>query len=273
MKEFWGEIRHEIAPHYVKFSRKKKILMKLVWELMIDIVYKFVECKVAGADEITIDKITVLRAIISRYKCDWARHVFNYLGAFVLKAITLGSGVIQGNVGYGFLIAYLLKKKGVKMSEGVKIHSHTYMFKTLIKGTKKKVSNKATEPSESSNAPLTKFLIKRKRVKKVKVVESEESFVDKEPLCKRFSVPSKKLIEKEFAQNIVSTTLEDEGIVKPTEAISSKKIATPPIQEEIESTNPSVQIMNVVEDLRRIEEEEEASTPLHEVVKVDVECV
>lgn len=90
---------------YVKFSRKKNILLKPIWGRAIDIIYKCLEFKVAGADEITLEKVTVLHAIISCYKCNWTRHIFNCLGTFILKAITLGAKIIQGNVGYGFLIA------------------------------------------------------------------------------------------------------------------------------------------------------------------------
>lgn len=142
----------------------------------------------------------------------------------------------------------------------------------MIKETKKKTSEKAIELSVGSNAPLTKVLIKRKKVKKVKVVDSEESYVNKEPLSKWLNpyVPFKKAIEKELAEKTFFTTAKEEEIVKPTEAIPSEKIDSPPIQEEVKSINPTVQNMNVVEDLRA--EEDETSTPLREAINVDVEC-
>lgn len=66
------------------------------------------------------------------------------LVTFILKAITPATGVIQGNIGYGFLIAYLLKTKRVQLSEGADINSQAYLFRTLIKETKKKDSKKIT---------------------------------------------------------------------------------------------------------------------------------
>lgn len=75
------------------------------------------------------------------------------------------------------------------MGEGAEIHSHTYIFRTTIKGTKKKNSKNESTTAEQcvrSKAPLT--LIKRKRVVKkpiVTAVVSEESYVNREPLVKR----------------------------------------------------------------------------------------
>lgn len=79
---------------------------------MIDIIYKCLESRVAGVDDITLEKITVLSAMMNNCGCDGVRHVFNYLGTFILKAIKPGSQVIFVNVGYGFMIATLLKKEG-----------------------------------------------------------------------------------------------------------------------------------------------------------------
>lgn len=59
-----------------------------------------------------------------------------------MKAITAGSEVITGNVGYGFLVAKLLRRKGIQMGVGAEIHSHAYLFRTTIKGTKKKSTKK-----------------------------------------------------------------------------------------------------------------------------------
>lgn len=52
-KLLWDEIKSESTPTYVKFSRKKKNL------------YKCLECKIAGVDEIKPEKITTLHAIVS----------------------------------------------------------------------------------------------------------------------------------------------------------------------------------------------------------------
>lgn len=71
----------------MKFNGNKKDLPKEKWERSINIIYKCIESKVVGMDDITPEKITTLSAIMSGYKCDWARHVFNFLGTFVLKVV------------------------------------------------------------------------------------------------------------------------------------------------------------------------------------------
>lgn len=62
------------------------------------------ENKVVGIDEITPKKITILNIIMSGYKCNWVRHIFNYLGMFILKVITPNLGVISANVGFVFFV-------------------------------------------------------------------------------------------------------------------------------------------------------------------------
>lgn len=98
-KTFWEEIHSESAPAYVKFSRKKNVLLKPIWERAIDIVYKYLESKVIGVDDITTQKITLLHCIIHNYKCDWAKHIFDCLGMFIYKVLKKGFKDLQENVG------------------------------------------------------------------------------------------------------------------------------------------------------------------------------
>lgn len=157
-KQFWDEIRKYPNAQIVKFSGKKKELLQEVWERNIDIIYKCIESKVAGMDDITPEKINVLSAIMSGYKCDWARHVFNCLRGFILKAMKPGSRTIHSNVGFGFLIATLLKKKGIILSEGTDFHPSVYLFRHAVKGKGKRNKKKKDEPSAKStsfNMPLT----------------------------------------------------------------------------------------------------------------------
>lgn len=137
-KKFWDEVKKDEVAKYVKFGGKIKDLLKPEWERVIDIVYKSLERKVAGVDEITHEKMTVLSAIMNHYNCDWARNVFNYLGTFILKAIKLGSGIISANVGHDFLIVKLLRRKGVQLGEGAEIYQNAYLFRHAIKGTGKR---------------------------------------------------------------------------------------------------------------------------------------
>lgn len=79
---------------------------------------------------------------------------------FVFKAVKKSSKVLQANVGYGFLAPHLLKLKGVQLSEGFDINVLAYLIKTLIKMTKKKITEKAktVEGLESLNMPLTQVV-------------------------------------------------------------------------------------------------------------------
>lgn len=183
------EIRSETTPTYVKFSRKKKVLLRPIWERAIYIVYKFLESKVVGVDDITSEKITRLHAILDNFKCDWAKHIFESLGMFGFKGFKKGSKDLHANVGNGFMIAYLLGLKGVTLSEGSEINVQAFLFRTLIKGTKKKLTKKATttKSSENSNIPLSQVVDKekRKRTKKSKAQVSEEGNNDDEPIIKK----------------------------------------------------------------------------------------
>lgn len=68
------------------------------------------------------------------------------------------------------MITHLLRLKGVTLTEGSQINMQAYLFRTLIKGTKKKSTKKVatTEDSESSNVPLSQVVSKDKRMRKKK---------------------------------------------------------------------------------------------------------
>lgn len=260
---FWEEIKSEIAPAYLNFPGIKKALLKPVWERMIDIIYKCWESKIAGIYEITPEKITTLHAIIYRYKCKWAKHVVNSLDTFILKVITPGFKTINVNVRYGFLVTHLLRKKGIQMGKGTEIHSHASLFRTSIKGTKKKSSKKKStnvEKSLSSNAPLT--LIKRKRVQKLVEVDAivyKENSIDREPVVKRMR-KAQPIVEigKVGEHVIVAKVKTTEGEAEANEDRTPEQVASSPIH-EVEVSNPTGQIRRVLDDLNR---EKEVSTPL-----------
>lgn len=54
----------------MKFGGKKKELLKPEWEKAIDIINKGSESKVAGVDEITLEKVIVLSAVMNNYGRD-----------------------------------------------------------------------------------------------------------------------------------------------------------------------------------------------------------
>ncbi|VFQ84247.1 unnamed protein product [Cuscuta campestris] len=83
---FWAEIKNEKQADEINFRGKKKDLLNPVFERAIDIIYKCLESRVAGVDDVTPDKIKLLSAIMNNIKCNWARHIYNCLCHFVHKA-------------------------------------------------------------------------------------------------------------------------------------------------------------------------------------------
>lgn len=159
-KTLWALIRSEAqSDDKVIFKGKKKDLLKPIIERTLDIVYKCLESRVAGVDDVNVEKIGIQSAILSNIKCDWAKHIYNRLEYYVVEVdVKEGDEELFVNVRYGFMIAYPLKLKRVSLKAGSKVHPHTYLFRTTIKKSKKgrKFETTATERSVSSNAPLSK---------------------------------------------------------------------------------------------------------------------
>lgn len=70
----------------------------------------------------------MMHVILSMHKCNCAKNIYDCLEYFVLKVeVEVGDKELEGNVGYGFMLFYLLKLKGIMMKPG-----KTYLFKTRI---------------------------------------------------------------------------------------------------------------------------------------------
>lgn len=83
-----------------------------LYERALDIIYKCFESRVAVVDDVSLEILCVMNAIISNFKCDCAKHVYDFLEYFVLKAgVEVVGKELKANVGYGFMISYLLKLK------------------------------------------------------------------------------------------------------------------------------------------------------------------
>lgn len=183
-------------------------------------MYKCLESRVTGVDDVNAEKVGILSAILSNFKCHWANHIYNCLEYYVVKAdVKEGDDELSVNVGYSFMIAYLLKLNGVNLKAGSEVYPHTYLFRTTIKKSNKgsKSETTATEGSVSLNAPLSEVAekAKRKRLRKKKFDSSvmpplpaqpvEEFGLDcNEPLVKR---PRKEVVEEPaiIVQEDVST--------------------------------------------------------------------
>lgn len=127
MKDFWAVVRNEAqSEKNVIFKGKKKDLLKPVFEHTLDIVYKCLESRVAGVDDVNAEKVGLISAILNNFKCDWPKHIYGCLEYYGLKAAVKERDVeLKVNVGYRFMLAYLLKLKGVSLKPGSEIHPHT----------------------------------------------------------------------------------------------------------------------------------------------------
>lgn len=137
------------------------------------------------------EKMALMHAILNNSKCDWAKHILNCLEYFINKVVVSeGDRELAVNVGYVFMISYMLKLKGVPLIKGSEIHPNAYLFKPSKK-SKSFVS--VSETSMSSRTPLQSLIEKKKRRKTVKQnvaeipihVPFDEHFGSNEPPLKR----------------------------------------------------------------------------------------
>lgn len=97
------------------------------------------------------------------------------------------------NMGYGFMLAYILRLKGNKLKCGSEIHPHAYLFWTTMKKSKKESKSK-TKGYLSSRAPLIvivekakkrRNLVKKKDLPPLLAQPEESGSNSNEPLLKR----------------------------------------------------------------------------------------
>lgn len=82
-------------------------------------------------DDVNVKKLGIMHAILSNFKCDWAKHIYDCLEYFVTKAgVEEGDKQLSVNVGYGFMLFYLLKLKGITLKLSSEVQLNTYLFKT-----------------------------------------------------------------------------------------------------------------------------------------------
>lgn len=130
---------------------------------------------------------------------------------------------MRSNIGYGFLLSYLLKLKGITLKPGSKLHLHTYLFKTSMKKSKTTVS--ISETSLSSSAPFN-VVMEKAKVKKRKAVRKmdlqpavpvpfgeESDSGSNEPVVKNTKTAELALSTVEPA--IIETSFSPVGVVRP----------------------------------------------------------
>lgn len=114
------------------FKGKKKDLFSPLYERASDIFYKCMESRVAIMDDVRSEKLCLLHAILSDFKCDWAIHIYDCLEYYVLKSgVEEGDTELRGNVGYGFMVSNLLKLNGIALKPGSEVNPHTYLLLSL----------------------------------------------------------------------------------------------------------------------------------------------
>lgn len=87
--------------------------LKPEYEHIVDILSKIIESRVAGIDDVTDKKFTMLSALLNNYLVDWSRVVYHFLKSCVHRCVQ--NRTITKHVGFGFLVAELMKAKCVKL--------------------------------------------------------------------------------------------------------------------------------------------------------------
>lgn len=162
VKEFWGVIKNaSISAENMPSKGKKKDLLSPLYERVLDILYKCLESRVAAVDDVNFEKLALMHVVLFDYKCDWVMHIYNCLEYFINKVgVKDGDKELEVYVGYGFMLSYLLKLKGVLIGKGSEVHPNAYLFKP---SKKSKVAATASETSVSSIAPLQALLEEKKK--------------------------------------------------------------------------------------------------------------
>nr|GMD06183.1 dystroglycan-like [Ipomoea batatas] len=155
-QDFWNIIRGVSMPEQPKFSGFKRDL-KPEFEMLIDILYKCVDCKTGSLDEIKPKKISLINAIWQGIQFNWAGYIWKKLSKFCTKALPLTkNNKFKQKIGYGFVISEILIRNGVNMRKGKKVACY-----------KKKQIDSTSRATQSSDAPTAKAGQRRKRTSKV----------------------------------------------------------------------------------------------------------
>nr|GLL27004.1 uncharacterized protein LOC109167327 [Ipomoea trifida] len=85
---FHGDIKALFLFLYMRFSFKKKSL-KPEYKRAIGILSQIIENKVVGLDDVTIEKFTMLSALLNNYLVDWSMVIFNFSHQFIEKAVDM----------------------------------------------------------------------------------------------------------------------------------------------------------------------------------------
>nr|GMC89011.1 uncharacterized membrane protein YMR155W-like [Ipomoea batatas] len=90
LRDFWNSIRGgEGTSEEHKLTRIKKTILKRNFEILVDILYKCVDCRIGALDDVSNEKIGVLHVIMEKIKYNWAK--------------------------YGLLVSHLLKREGINL--------------------------------------------------------------------------------------------------------------------------------------------------------------
>nr|GLL20339.1 uncharacterized protein LOC109193258 [Ipomoea trifida] len=165
-QDFWNIIRGVSMPEQPKFSGFKRDL-KPEFEMLIDILYKCVDCKTGSLDEIKPKKISLINAIWQGIQFNWAGYIWKKLSKFCTKALPLTkNNKFKQKIGYGFVISEILIRNGVNMRKGKKVACYKYLFRNH-KTLRKKQIDSTSRATQSSDAPTAKAGQRRKRTSKV----------------------------------------------------------------------------------------------------------
>lgn len=129
--EFWTQIKSSTqTSEHMHVKGKKNDLLSPFYERVLDIIYKCLESRVAVIDDVSAEKMCLMHVILCNFKCDWAKHIFDCLEYFIVKVgVVESEKELRCNVGYGFMVSYLLKLKGISLKSGSKVHPNAISSK------------------------------------------------------------------------------------------------------------------------------------------------
>lgn len=118
------------------------------------------ESRVVIVNDVNAEKMVVMHVVLSYFKCDWAKHIFDCLEYFINKVgVKDGDRELEVNVGYGFMLSYLQSLKVIPLGKGSEVQPNANLFKP---SEKSKLAATPGETSVSSSTLLQTLMEKKK---------------------------------------------------------------------------------------------------------------
>ncbi|VFQ68274.1 unnamed protein product [Cuscuta campestris] len=186
-----AELDQPINPN--QHNLPKKADLNNDYKLVLELVIAGLECGSGGhADDITQERASIINALITKSKVNWAAHFFNSISKHLGKPN-------QKYLCQGLYIGHILESMGAA-SKGKKYGARYWLYYLSSKGENRAGTSAAAEESSSDNVPLINLT---KTAKRKQVVSPSLSI--------------------EAPQNLVPVNLEEEEEVSVQRELQRKK--------------------------------------------------